>query len=396
MSFQGDRKIDEYLTFTVNTHNTSGVAADADAVPSYRIYEDETGTAIVTGTMAKLDDANTVGFYSERLQLTAANGFEVGKDYTIYVAVVVAGITATTSHLFKVLPIAVPADLTYVLGSALSQPAAGSLAEGITIFFADVGFNTFSTASADILTSIQNKTNYLPSATAGAAGGVFIAGTNAATTVEITGSLTGSVGSVTGVTFPANFNNLTLDNINTLIVTESGLQKTYLEGVIVATPTAVWGVGIRTTTGGTITTVSGNVDGNVGGSINGFTVPALQQLITVDTTLTAINRVAGSVADLSGNGVVNGLSVEALGQFITVDTTLTILDKVAGSVVDIADSGVVSGLSVDALKQFIETDTGLLPADKVPGSVAAISGGAGQVIEVNGATIINTLEEVRT
>jgi hypothetical protein len=50
--------------------------------------------------------------------------------------------------------------------------------------------------------AIKTKTDYLPSATAGAAGGVFIAGSNAATTVAITGNITGnlsgSVGSVTG------------------------------------------------------------------------------------------------------------------------------------------------------------------------------------------------------
>jgi hypothetical protein len=46
--------------------------------------------------------------------------------------------------------------------------------------------------------AIKTKTDFLPSATAGAAGGLLIAGANAATTVNITGSLSGSVGSVTG------------------------------------------------------------------------------------------------------------------------------------------------------------------------------------------------------
>ena len=52
------------------------------------------------------------------------------------------------------------------------------------------------------IAAIKTKTDYLPSATAGAAGGLFIAGTNAATSVSITGNITGnlsgSVGSVTG------------------------------------------------------------------------------------------------------------------------------------------------------------------------------------------------------
>jgi hypothetical protein len=52
--------------------------------------------------------------------------------------------------------------------------------------------------------AIKGKTDFLPSATAGAAGGVFIAGTNAATTItsgltaNISGNLSGSVGSVSG------------------------------------------------------------------------------------------------------------------------------------------------------------------------------------------------------
>ena len=35
--------------------------------------------------MAKLDDANTTGFYSELIACTAGNGFEDGKTYTIYI-----------------------------------------------------------------------------------------------------------------------------------------------------------------------------------------------------------------------------------------------------------------------------------------------------------------------
>lgn len=60
-----------------------------------------------------------------------------------------------------------------------------------------------------VVDAIKVKTDYLPSATAGAAGGLFIAGSNAATTVDITGNITGnlsgSVGSISGITFPTNF-----------------------------------------------------------------------------------------------------------------------------------------------------------------------------------------------
>jgi hypothetical protein len=66
--------------------------------------------------------------------------------------------------------------------------------------------------------AIKTKTDFLPSATAGASGGLFIAGSNAATTVSITGNLTGnvtgSVGSVTGDIGGIAPNGLTLDAFN--------------------------------------------------------------------------------------------------------------------------------------------------------------------------------------
>lgn len=105
MHLGSDWTIDEYLTFYCNTHSTAGAGTDADSVPTYRIYEDETGTAILTGSTAKLDDANTVGFYSERVQLLAASGFEAGKCYVIYIAATVGGVVATTHHMFKIAPL---------------------------------------------------------------------------------------------------------------------------------------------------------------------------------------------------------------------------------------------------------------------------------------------------
>lgn len=76
--------------------------------------------------------------------------------------------------------------------------------------FARIGAPAGASVSADVAAvkvdtaAVKTKTDFLPSATAGAAGGVFIAGTNAATTVTtaltttFTGNLTGSVASVTG------------------------------------------------------------------------------------------------------------------------------------------------------------------------------------------------------
>lgn len=102
MAYYGSWKIDDLLTFACNTHNVAtGAATDADSVPSWRCYEDETGTAILTGSMAKLDDAGTTGFYSEQIALSAANGFEKGKCYTVYISATVNSITGTMHHTFQ-------------------------------------------------------------------------------------------------------------------------------------------------------------------------------------------------------------------------------------------------------------------------------------------------------
>ena len=91
----------------------------------------------------------------------------------------------------------------------------GATGSGLTSLASQASVNTIDdfldTEVAAILAAvdtevgdIKTKTDFLPSATAGASGGLFIAGTNAATTITtaltttFTGNLTGSVASVTG------------------------------------------------------------------------------------------------------------------------------------------------------------------------------------------------------
>jgi len=94
--------IGDNLVFSICTHDPdTGVLTDADANPSYRVYEDETATPILTGTMSKLDDDNTTGFYTESIACTAANGFEDGKTYTIYIEATVDSDTGGISYGFK-------------------------------------------------------------------------------------------------------------------------------------------------------------------------------------------------------------------------------------------------------------------------------------------------------
>lgn len=192
MSYLGSWKIDDLLTFPANTHRfDTGAATDADSPATYRIYEDETGTPILTGTMALLDSANTAGFYSEQITLSAANGFEKGKCYTIYITATVNSVAATTSKTFQIeaeVDANIVSDKT---GYALS------------------GTQTFN-VTGNITGNLSGSVGSVTGAVGSVTGGVTVttnsdkAGYSLATpqafnlTGDITGNLSGSVGSVTG------------------------------------------------------------------------------------------------------------------------------------------------------------------------------------------------------
>jgi len=107
MGCQSSVTLGQNLTFSICTHDPdTGVLTDADGAPSYRIYQDEDvrGTFLISGSLAKLDDANTTGFYTELIACTTANGFEVNKSYNIYVTATVDSDTGGIAFSFRVDP----------------------------------------------------------------------------------------------------------------------------------------------------------------------------------------------------------------------------------------------------------------------------------------------------
>lgn len=102
MGCQKEVTIGDNLTFSIVTHDSdTAVITDADADPIYRVYEDETAIPILTGTLSKLDDGNTTGFYTEQIACTAANGFDDRSTYTIYVQATVNGDTGAIAFAFR-------------------------------------------------------------------------------------------------------------------------------------------------------------------------------------------------------------------------------------------------------------------------------------------------------
>ena len=121
MGCQSEVEVGDNLTFSICTHDPdTGVLTDADAAPAYRVYEDETATPILTGTMDKLDDANTTGFYTELINCTSGNGFESGKSYTIYIEATVDSDTGGICYGFKATTI--PSSILSLLDDARTEP----------------------------------------------------------------------------------------------------------------------------------------------------------------------------------------------------------------------------------------------------------------------------------
>ena len=105
MGCQKKVSLGDSVIFSICCHDPDlGVLTDADAAPSYRVYEDETAIPVSGGKMAKLDDANTVGFYSAKIACTGRNGFEVSKTYTIYIEATVDSDTGGMCYAFVVKP----------------------------------------------------------------------------------------------------------------------------------------------------------------------------------------------------------------------------------------------------------------------------------------------------
>lgn len=166
----------------------------------------------------------------------------------------------------------VKSNLAQILGTALTETA-GQIAAGFKKFF------NVATPSGTV--------NSIPDATAGAAGGLFIAGTNAATTVTtsltttFTGNLTGSVGSVTGA------------------------------------------VGSVTGAVGSVTGAVGSVTGNVGGNVVG----------SVGSVVGAVGSVTGNV----GGNVAGSVASVTAGVTVTTNNDKTGYRLSATGVDDILD-----------------------------------------------------------
>lgn len=101
MSFLGSWDIDDVLRVHIQTSSvTTGAATDADAAPTWRVYEDDTATPVTTGSFSTLN--SQTGFYVAAITLAAAIGYEIGKQYAIRSQATVGGVIGAQVDTFQI------------------------------------------------------------------------------------------------------------------------------------------------------------------------------------------------------------------------------------------------------------------------------------------------------
>ena len=345
MGCQSDVKIGDNLTFTVCTHDPdTGVLTDAAAVPAYRVYEGETGAAILTGNMAKLDDANTTGFYSEQLACTSGNGFEDGKSYSIYVSATVdgdlGGVTFNfAAHDHDCTDIQDDLDSDSVVVASVTG-AAGSVTGAVGSVTGAVGSvaGNVDGSTASVSGAVGSVTGAVGSVT-GAVGSV--AGNVDGSTASVTGavgSVTGAVGSVAG-------------NVDGSVGSVSGAVGS-VTGAVGSVTGAVGSVagnvdGSAASVVGAVGSVAGNVDGNVTGSVGDLAAAAVNKIWD---DLTAGMAQAGSIGKL-------------VADYLDAQVSLCSLEATVGALNDLAQSDILDDATPFSGADIAELGAANLPAD---------------------------------
>lgn len=208
------------------TRETGKVAGDFTV---YRSRDGGTPTAYTTPTIAEASSTNMPGLYwltidedttlsaghdeeEYVVRITATGVAPIERTLTIFRPKLTEGQTVTAANgaananldLIKTQSVTCAAGVTVLASVGTAATSTAQTGD----CFARLGAPAGASVSADIaaaktvVDAIKVKSDFLPSATAGAAGGLFIAGTNAATiitgslTTTFSGNLTGSVGSV--------------------------------------------------------------------------------------------------------------------------------------------------------------------------------------------------------
>lgn len=202
--YRGDIRLGDTIDLKFTTVDTSGVPTTLAGTPVVSCYPGNSTTEITAGITLTVDFDARTGMHNVRVAATSGNGYATATNYECAVTTGTVGGTSVVGYVIGSFSIENRSGLMPTTAARTLDVSAGGEAG---VDWANVGSPTTTvnlsgttistTQDVDVVASvtgltasdvgaIKTKTDFLPSATAGAAGGVFIAGTNAP--VTITGS----------------------------------------------------------------------------------------------------------------------------------------------------------------------------------------------------------------
>lgn len=216
----------------------------------------------------------------------------------------------------------VKANLAQILGTALTETA-GLLAGGFKKFF------NVATPTGTV--------NSIPDVVPGAAGGLFIAGANAATSIttaltaniigNITGNLSGSVGSVTaGVTLAAAAIQAVWDALTANLTTANSIGKRLADDIDATVSSRLATSGYTAPDNATITTINSRIGAPVGASISADVASVKADTSVIQTTAQSALTAQGYTTTRAGyldtlNGLVAAIWATVVSDLSAVPTS---------------------------------------------------------------------------
>lgn len=232
MSYYGDIRLGDTIDVKFTTVSTTGAPTTLAGSPVISAYPGNSTTELTAGITLSVDFDSRTGMHNVRVVATSGNGYATATNYELVITTGTVGGTSVVGYVIgsfsienrsAVMPTVAARTLdvtangnagidwanidnvTAVAGmtnttiatvtTVTNQLTAAAIATGV---WQDATAGDFTVASS------VGKALYIANVVPGAAGGHFIAGTNAATTITtgltttFTGNLTGSVASVTG------------------------------------------------------------------------------------------------------------------------------------------------------------------------------------------------------
>lgn len=352
MAYQGDIRLSDTLDFHFTTRQISGAPSTLSSSPVISAYPSNSTTQLTAGITLDVDFDSVTGLNHVRIVASGANGYATATDYSLVITTGTVNSVSVVGEVIGSFSIEHRSALMPATAARTLVVDASGLADANMVKNGPSGSGTAVAAGS------------IPNAVAGAAGGIQIAGSNAATTfasMTVTGNLTlGNIsnagtttltGAITGgaTTLASLTSTGTMTAGNISVGGTTTLTGAVTTGALTSasmTSTGTMSMG-NVSVGGT-TTLTGAVSlGSTLGITGATTLAAISAAsiaVSGNTTLTGIVTAANVSNNIVGVTVGNVTLAASQGNI-----TMNITGNLSGSV------GSVTGLTVSNLDATISS-----------------------------------------